>query len=239
MTGPLYPNQPLVEVATEVRFRGNLAVEAIRPRYQELVRADYPTLFVPAAHQGVAPSLQPIRLEKEDGACGLQLAINSFSYFSRRYPGHSLFLKEVKKTLSSFFQLLDSVVVTRVGWRYINAIPFARESGCIPLARFFESGCIFSAPIGHNLKDLSSRVVLEREREQLNLKLESAVSKTRPGEEVLLLDIDAFETLDPAQGMGLTPTLSSVKRLHTVAYDAFESLITESYRAFLKGDSDE
>lgn len=238
MAGPLYPNQPLVEVATEVRFEGDLNVEAVRPKYQDMIRGEYPRLLVSGAQEGVAPSLQPIRFEDDKSGSGLQLAINSFSYYSREYPGHEAFLGHVSEKLHLFLDLLKTVRVTRVGWRYINALPFTRENGSLPLSRFFRDNYVFGNALKDGFEDLSCQLSLPIKDKRLNVKLQSAQSAMEPGAEVLLLDIDAFGVYSPSVAMDAAAVMAEVQSAHELAYETFEALISDNYRAFLKGESD-
>jgi uncharacterized protein (TIGR04255 family) len=238
LNAPLYPNQPLTEVATEVRFKGNLLVETIRADFQSRISEEYPVLLVPGAKAGIAPPLQPYRFERQDGLAGVQLAINSFSYYSREYPGHKSFLAGVEKALSIFSDLVNSIEVTRIGWRYINEIPFTREDGLLPLDRFFREDSIFGDSINRDIRDLSYKATLPINDKQLSIKLDCAKLDEEMGEETFLLDIDAFDIKVSAVQMQTAAALGDIAALHTVAYDAFESLISEDYRAFLKGGND-
>lgn len=238
LSGPLYPNQPLVEVATEVRFEGDLNVEMIRPKYQGMIRDQYPRLMVSGAQEGVAPSLQPIRFEDEDKRSGMQLAINSFSYFSHEYPGHEVFLAQATEKLGMFLGLLGAVRVTRVGWRYINSLPFTRENGSLPLSRFFQDNDVFGNALKDDFEDLSCHLSMPKKGKHLNVKLQSALSTVELGAETLILDIDAFGMYSPSVSMDAPAVMAEIHSMHNLAYDTFESLISDNYRAYLKGGSD-
>jgi len=222
-----------------VKFKGNLAVETVRADFQSRITEQYPILLVPGAQQGIAPPLQPYRFEREDRLAGIQLAINSFSYYSREYPGHESFLAEIENALGIFSDMVDSIEVTRIGWRYINAIPFTRENGLLPLSRFFREDTIFGDSFKKDIRDLSYRVTLPIKEKQLNAKLDCAELEQESGEEALLLDIDAFNIKEPALSMKPLTALEEINDLHSIAYETFESLITDNYRAFLKGDNDD
>lgn len=239
MSEPLYPNQPLVEVATEIRFKGDLRVEEIRPQFQARIKEDYPLLMVPGAHEGVAPSLQPIRFESNDRSSGFQLAINSFSHFTRSYPGHDSFLQEAKRGIEIFSALLPSVDVTRTGWRYINAIPFTREGKLLPLERFFRENPYFGNALQRGLLDVNYRAIMPINNKTVSVRLDSAKSSTDLGAETLLLDIDVFELNDPALSSQHFSLVEAVYGMHDAAIGVFERMISNAYRTYLKGESDE
>jgi uncharacterized protein (TIGR04255 family) len=235
LTGPLYPNQPLVEVATEVRFKGDLSIEKVRADYQGKIRSQYPNLLVPGAKQGIAPPLQPFRFESEDRLSGIQLAINSLSYFSREYLGHEDFLSEINNALDMLIKLVGPIEVTRIGWRYVNAIPFTRDNGLLPLDKYFGENHVFGNALRQQIKDLSYRVLVPITDGQVHVKLESAESSKEPGMEILLLDIDASRLHEPSSKMQLDEVMKEIEVHHEVAYKTFEDLITDSYRGFLRG----
>ena len=235
MKGPLYPNQPLINVATEVRFRGNLKVEAIRPEFHQIIRGEFPQLMVPQAEQGVAPALQHYRFENDQSSHGVQVAVHSFSYYSRDYPGHEAFLAVVDSLLEDFVRLIGILHVNRIGWRYINAIPFARENGLVPLHRFFDQ--IFGMELrrDHQFTSADMRATLPTNDTQLNLTLKTVESKDARREERLLLDIDAFKTFE-SQMMDATDVMGEIRQSHASGYSVFESLITKDYRTYLVGE---
>ncbi len=237
MSGPLYPNQPLVEVAAEVRFEGELSVEQLRAKFQEKIRGKYPDLRVPNAKEGVSPTLQPYRFESKDGDSGVQVAINSISYFSKNYPGHVDFLNELGSLIEKFLGLVGDLRVTRIGWRYINAIPYAREKGFLPLRRYFRDSEYFGNMLGQDLSNVILRISKDGESMGHLIKLESGKISGRPGEEHLLLDIDAFETAASSEKVSAREILSKLSDVHDKAFSVFDSIISDNYRTFLKGDT--
>jgi uncharacterized protein (TIGR04255 family) len=232
MSGALYPNQPLAEVAVEVRYAGELAVEARRHEFQALIRDTYPKLLLPGAQGGVAPSLQHYRFEREDELSGVQVAVNSFSYYSRRYPGAPEFIDEATRLYGFFSSLVPSIDVRRVGWRYINAIPFIREGTTIPLSRYFTARSVFA----DGLHDRYIRVNLEAEYDagpsHVSVRLASMTNVAIPQQEALILDIDASDS------GGASGVPNAFQKLHGVARNVFEEFISEEYRAFLRGEPD-
>ena len=210
-------------------------VESIRPEFHQNIRGEFPQLMVPEAEQGVAPALQPYRFENNRKSHGVQLAVHSFSYYSREYPGHDAFLAVVDSLLAEFVRLIGHLDVNRIGWRYINAIPFARENGLVPLHRFF--GQIFGMELtqDHLFMSADMKATLPKGDAELNIALKTVQSKDVPQEESLLLDIDAFQTYESKE-MDATDVMSEIRRAHTSGYSVFESSITKSYRAYLLGE---
>lgn len=218
---------------------GELAIEAIRPKFQNHVREHYPNLMVPGAQQGIAPSLQPIRFESNDKLSGIQLAINSFSYYTRRYPGHEVFIDNLNRLVEEFLSMIGSIQVTRIGWRYINAIPFTRENHLLPLNRYFCANKYFGNVLDGSFSDVNFNALKPLGDKQLNIKIETASTNTEPYSESILLDIDVYDLFEPSISTKKFSLVSSIKSVHDTAYDIFESMISETYREYLKGSNDE
>ena len=230
-----YPNQPLIQVVTEVRFKGALSVEIKRANFQAQVGSKYPHLFVPVAVAGVAPQLQHYRFERDDQAAGTQVAVNSISYYERQYSGSASFIKEATRLIDIGTRLFGVKDLTRVGWRYINAIPFARESSLIPLNRFFKSPPILLSIDTCAFKNIGFRAVTDHEGLSVAIRLENDPS-SQPSE-VLLLDIDAYREDLSRSTLKTRNVKQLVDELHCVARNFFEDLITEEYRTYLTGEA--
>jgi uncharacterized protein (TIGR04255 family) len=134
----IYPNSPLVEVVFEIRFPGELRVECSRDIFYEEIRGDFPNVLVPPVKDGGFPALEPYRFESEDKLAGMMIALNKFAYYARRYPGYGQFSKEVLRWATEFGKIYKITKLNRSGLRYINIIPFSRESGVIPINRFLK-----------------------------------------------------------------------------------------------------
>lgn len=239
MTGPLYPNQPLVEVASEIRFKGELSIENNRARFQATVANRYPNLHVPKANEGVSPALQPYRFESDVDGSGIQLAINRFGYYSKDYPGHEAFIEEMGTRLSDFFTYIDGLEVTRVGWRYINAIPYIRENGQLPLNRYFKDSEYFGNFLSHDLTNIMFRFTKERDGNGVFIKLESGETEEMPNAEILLLDIDSYRIPAGSAKMDCKEIMDQVRDAQEGALRVFEAMISDRYRAYLMEDENE
>jgi uncharacterized protein (TIGR04255 family) len=233
----IYPNSPLVEVVFEIRFPEEPIVECRRHEFYNAVRGDYPKVIVPQIQAGGFPALEPYRFEKLDGSAGIMLAIDKFAHYARKYPGYEKFKEGFLKLAEKFEGLFHLSSLKRTGWRYINIIPFTRERGYIPLGRFFNLRSHLTATIpspmdisGH-CKNLSTTLILKIDDCSVTTKLESIISSdgTR---EALLLDFDCAKSKD----LMFSKTETYIKESHKIARNLFESLITDSYRKYLKGE---
>lgn len=230
----LYPNSPLLEVAFEVRFAGEPSVEARRHEFFEKIRKDYPDVFVPNPHEGVAPALQSYRFRQEEAGAQVLIAINSFSFVHSNYRGHAQLISEAIR----LYQLLTSTVtierITRVGWRYVNAIPFSREGGEIPLNRFLREAPVVLPGSRSGFKKINLRASTSYKDVDAAIRLESALHEDNENE-VLIFDIDVFKMFDKSDKQPNVNRMAN--HLHEVGREIFEDSITEPYRQYLKGDA--
>jgi len=230
-----YPNQPLVEVACEVRFYGEPSIETKRDIFYEKIRADYPLLYVPEIKPGMHPSLQHYKFENEKRDAGVSLALNSFCYFQREYQGAGKYIQEVMRLFRLADELFKIQKYSRMGWRYINVIPFVRENDLIPLGRFLENAPSFSTIESNTYKDISFWATTDFETESVLVRLDSSSEKDR---EQLVLDVDVYRgKLDKSFNSENVEEL--LNRLHCIGRNFFESSITDDYRDYLKGNSHE
>jgi uncharacterized protein (TIGR04255 family) len=227
----IYPNSPLVEVVFEIRFPGEPAVECRRDEFYAVVREEYPEVFVPEIQVRGAPALQPYRFGKLDRSAGIMLAIDRFAYYARKYPGYKEFKREFLSVLSKFHELFRLEKLKRTGWRYINIIPFTREGGNIPLKRFLNFALRLSEAIPDQHENLNITSISKIDDCSITTKLESIISPDG-SREALLLDFDCAKSKD----LMFSKTETYIEESHKIARNLFESLITDSYRKYLRGE---
>lgn len=228
----LYPNSPLLEVAFEVRFASEPSVEARRHEFFEHIRKEYPDVLVPHAKEGVAQALTGYRFRQEESGAQVSIAINSFAYLESDYRGHGKFISEATR----LYELLTSVAtirqITRIGWRYVNAIPFSREDGFIPLNRFLRETPVVLPVSSLEYKKINFRASVSYKGADAGIRLESALHGDDDNE-VLIFDIDIFKTFDKSDKQPNVNRIAS--QLRKAGREVFEDSITEPYREFLKG----
>lgn len=236
--GEIYRNSPLVEVVFEIRFPGEPAVECRRHEFYDAVRGEYPEVIVPQIQTGGTPALQPYRFGRLDRSAGIMLAIDKFAYSARKYPGYEEFKEEFLKLASKFDKLFHLSNLKRTGWRYINIIPYTRENGSIPLKRFFnldlylpKRELITQIDAPGQYENLSITLVSRIDNYSITTKLESIISSDG-SREALLLDLDCAKPRE----LLFSQTETYIEESHRIARNLFESLITDSYRKYLKGE---
>jgi uncharacterized protein (TIGR04255 family) len=230
-----YPNAPLLEVACEVRFPGEVAAESNRHLFWDEIREQYPQVLVPAVAPGDHVALKAYRYRSSNGDRSVAVAINSLSMSDNRYTTHEKFLMEFERLHGLFMTCYPKITkATRIGWRYINAIPFVRsDDGTAPVSQFFLPDFAILKGIGPSVKNFSLSLQAPRMDGEAEVKLSTATD-ARNGQEAFLLDIDCCVT---GADLAFGSALRYLANAHSVARQVFEGLITESYRQYLRGEA--
>jgi uncharacterized protein (TIGR04255 family) len=227
----IFPNAPLKEAVFQLRFAGELSVEVGRAKIQAAVRSDLPKLYVPRAAVGVAPSLQPVEFRSEDEAEMIGLALNSFSYHSKHYPGFATFRQRFGKFWGVFSEHIAVTRLTRAGLRYINHIPALRpsEHAPIPVQDYLNVGFRLPTGIEGDLTSLNMAFVVRLEEGMLRIALEHKRVEAPPSE-ILVLDFDFAQHEDLRVG----DVDEYLNRAHQHTKRIFLELVSERYLAVMR-----
>lgn len=230
----LYPNQPLSDVACEVRFPGEMRVECDRGVFWDQIRSDYPQILVPLAKEGQPPALQHYRFRNEDNNRTVSVALNSLVYSEKRYRGHKLFIGEFVRLVRLFRATYPKInKPNRMGWRYINLMPFSREDGSLPLGRLLKFNAELPLNLFERTKTLDFQWTGSHKEAQITLRLAAVQRKDLPGQEAVLLDIDyALE----APNLSWDDIPDNVAAARATGREIFEQMITDDYRKYLRGE---
>jgi len=231
----LYPNQPLTDVAAEVRFCGDMQVECERHRFWDKIRDEYHAILVPYAEAGKSPALQHYRFRNAESGQTVSVALNSFAYSEAKYRGHKKFIAEFVRLARLFSETYPKISkLSRIGWRYINLMTFSREEGLLPLSRILK----FHADLPLKMFEHSSSIDLTWASKlagaDVVLRLANVPRKEVPGQEALLLDIDYAVA---AKDLSWDDVPDAVAKARVSGREIFESIISDSYRKYLRGES--
>ena len=224
----VYPNSPLVEVVCELRFPGELAIECRRDEFYEKIRDRYPTILVPKVGDGLAP----YRFENEDRTGEIMLAINRFSLHDKNYSGHKEFIKKFVRLAKTLGEIYAVKKLNRLGWRYINVIPFNRENEIVPLQRFTSFGLKLPEGMSDKFENVSIVFISKAPGGTITTRIESII-RSNDQQEALLMDFDFAMT----EKLSFSRINSCVSRAHEQTRAIFENLITDDYRQYLRGET--
>ena len=227
----VYPNSPLVEVVSEIRFPGELAIECRRNDFFDRIRNEYPKILIPQSGNKPITSLTPYCFENESQTAGIMMAIDRFSFFDRDYAGHKRFIKEFVRLAKILGEIYSIKKLNRLGWRYINVIPFNREDEIIPIQRFINFGFKLPEGISNKFTNLSVVFMSKVQDGTVTTRIESII-RSEDQQEALLMDFDFAMT----EGITLSRINSCVNKAHKQTRNLFEKLITDDYREYLRGE---
>lgn len=225
--GPKYPNQQLRSVSLETFFHGSLAAAN---RFADVQAANierFPLLFVPLVEDGEPLAMRPYQLASEDRSQTLALAVNQATLVERNYPGHESFLPDASMLLASTLETLGVTELTRVIFRYDNAISLSRESdGTFPVHRVFNFGAPLLLNVGFADLDLTWSQPVDGGLLHVDMQLETRGQHGR-----LLANVAA-----EVKGGSPTELSALASAAHSHAVNAFESMITSDFRRLIEGE---
>lgn len=231
MSAEQYPNQPLIDVAFEIRFPGDPAIECRRDEFFRQVRDKYSKVYVPKLQPGDAPALAMYHFKQEDDQATIMTAINKLAYSTKKYPGFGAFKAEILRIVEIFGSIFPVGKLTRTGLRYVNAIPFVHKAGSIPLGEYLKVGFHLPPPATDSFKTLNFAFASQIGNGIINARIEHMLAEDK-SHEAILLDFDyAMQdelTFDKIE-MYLVES-------HGVTKQMFEGMITDDYRNYIRGE---
>lgn len=234
----IYPNQPLVEVVFEIRFPGEVRVECERHLFWEKIRNEYPNVLVPHSQPEKPLALIPYKFVREDGSMSVMVSMNSLALSARVYPGYKKFSTEILRIYEIFGKVFDIKKLNRIGWRYINVIPFVRENNVIPLSRFLNLG--FKVPESIPEEFINLNLVFESQHKggSIITQLQAIQKKdnTNTTGEAFLLDFDYGKIPTDGGELKFSDVPTYLDEAHNKTRQLFEDFITDEYRQYLEGD---
>jgi uncharacterized protein (TIGR04255 family) len=234
--GPKYPNQQLQSVSLETFFAGTLNSLASMARIQDANSALLPDLYVPNVVAGEPLMLRAFQLRDKMASRSLALALNQASFISFQYPGYDAFSQEALPILASCLKELGVAQLTRVVYRYENALSIARgEHGTLDaLTRAFPklSPSVFD---GRAVRQLDSSVEVAFSGKVEGVEVHGGEGfrvQVDPGPiEILRVFVHAMVERTAVASLEATARL-----VHDHAVTMFEGVISEGFRTFLRGD---
>lgn len=227
----IYPNSPLKEIIYELKFNGNLSIECKKDSFYKKIKNIFPKILVPKFEAGIAPALQPMKFTTENENCGVLLAINLFSFYSRDYSGFPRFKEDYAGVIKIFRETFDVGELNRIGLLYTNIIPYVDDTDKVPINKFFDINININENLPLDNYALDLALTKKMEVANLNLKLRSVINP-QTKEKAIGLDLDYYKDKD----LDISNAEKYLVESRDYIHDLFESLITKKYRQFLEGE---
>lgn len=228
---PEYPNSPLQGVVFEIRFPGEPAIECHRDDFFAIARAEYPHVFVPKLKPGAAAALSPYRFQRGDDSGSLLTALNLFAYQTSVYPGFPRFSYDVLRWIRAFGELYKIGPLTRTGLRYTNIIPYA-PSDAFPVTNFFDVSITLGAVKSSCFSRFSLSASIPSEAGALTVQIDE-IETSDSEQPAILLDFD-FAISSP--DLHIDHIEQYLEASHAETKRLFEGLLSDRYRAFMRGE---
>jgi uncharacterized protein (TIGR04255 family) len=232
-------NAPLIEVVFELRFPGNFAVYAGLDRFQQTLGEDFPSLLVPKVQAGEALALKPFQWQSEDGSRSINVALNLFSFMSRKYGVFGEFRSEFRKYADSFFGIYSPKKFTRLGLRFINLFP-QLDSTVSALHPWLDLGMRTPVSPEGTVREIQGSMVVDVPPSQLRMTFGKAIQNSpRPGTpfagltEGFVLDFDFYRE----GSIPMDEMLPFLETGHEIIESWFFSLLRSDALKMLEGKS--
>lgn len=227
----IYPNSPLIEVVCEIRFHRELSIECQRNKFYEKVKKNYPNILLSKTKIDSVQSLLPYHFQKLDKSANMMISIDRFSYHENKYQGHKKFMNEFLRLVEILKKTYKLDRINRLGWRYVNVIPFVRKDAIIPLDQFLSIGLKVPKGVSDKFENFSFVFISKVNGGSVTTKIET-VYRQEIQEEGILLDFDFAMT----KGLNMSNLKKKIKDAHLQNRSLFENIITEKYRQYLRGN---
>ena len=221
----IYKKSPLIEAVYEIRFSPLLAVESYRDKFHDKVKDAFPNVVIPKSN------LEPYVFGKRDQSWSILLSPVLFAVSCKKYEGFQVYKKECLRLLSIFGELFKVDKLIRSGLRYVNIIPFTRESGIIPLKAYLNIEINLPKAIPSTFKAASLVFVSQLEKGNITTRVEPVMSPDQT-QEALILDFDYAKEAD----LSYKNLDGYLEESHTHTKALFEGLVTERYRKIMRGE---
>ncbi len=226
-----YVNSPLVQTVFEIRFPGEPAIECHRDEFFARIRDEFPNVGVPNTEPGKPIALQPYHFKSQDGSETVMVALNRFAYATQRYPGFRAFEPKALNLTQQFCKQFKIDRLTRTGLRYINLIPFLREGRVIPWKMYFTVDLTLPATSPDDFMNVD--LAFEARCAKGVIKTRIACGKTADAsKELFLLDFDFAKT----DRLTTRKLRTYIKESHDHTKKVFEGIVSDSYKAVMRGE---
>lgn len=115
-------NPPLTQVHFGISFANNLAVADSRNRFYDLVKDDFPHVWIPELTK-VTFDFSEYALKSENGATRLEIGMNYFRLATANYPGYSTFKQQFSDLLFKFIDCYAIEFASQLSMTYFNTLP--------------------------------------------------------------------------------------------------------------------
>lgn len=229
----VFPNNPLKEVAFEVRYPFNLRIQRDVCDVQAMVRAEYPNFQVDEIQPVDGSPARLHTFQNTNGTRMVRVGEDRFIVAFTEYKDFDIFQTEALGRTKEFCNLFGITQFSRVGLRYINNVDVGKEGSVYQVTRvvnpyFDVKRATESGPMRFQLE-----VTMKKPSCFLTLRTAFAGKPVDQPNAVYLLDLDAFVLSETA----FEDLEKVLNELHFQSQVEFLTHVTEAYKEVMRGRS--
>lgn len=203
-----------------------------KPRTQLAREAIVQSLPGRSPNLTVQEGVDRIQLVSEDGIRLISLAPDILSVNTLKpYDGWSAFRERIDIALRAYYEITQSIGVSRIGVRYINKIVLPGSS--IDWVTYFRYGKLFVPDLESQVASFFSKVKYTY-ADDVTLLFTQATVDASGGHSAIALDLDFI--CENTEGKEINEIMSIVDDLHKREGIAFEAILTDATREIFNGD---
>lgn len=228
----VFPNNPLKQVAFEIRFQRNLKVVRDIGEVLDRLGDEFAFSGREEIHFPKEPVAQSFVFSHKNRILTVKVAEDRFAALVTRYESFEDFVGEVTKWTNRFCELFSIKNLKRIGLRYVNNMMFPSTNKDFTLERYVRPYVNLPRLGSGNVRQFSVELLTETSGCKLNIRNAFVGPLNSIGIEdaTYILDLDAF-TEKPTVLIDLGDTLPG---LHHQAQLEFLTHITEEYKAIMR-----
>lgn len=158
---------PLLECIIQLNFSGDARIDAVRGLFQQEIRGEFPLLLVSNAMPNTAPAVQPYQFATSNRTRYINIAVNSFAYGTKEYPGWDKHRDDFLKFWRKIETHIHPSMFTAVSMRYMNQFS-SDETGGFPI----NSSTPCFAPLHSKPDQFQSAMLIKEEPGHLIVQVE-------------------------------------------------------------------
>lgn len=227
----VFPNNPLKQVAFEVRFQRSLKVLCDIGNFQEQLGSE----FIFTGREETLFPKEPPALSYGFAHCGGNLIVKAgedrFAVLVTQYEHFEWFVDEVMKRTGQFCDLFRIQTFKRIGLRYVNKIEVTYDGQDFLLEKYVHPYVDLSRLEPALLNRFSVELLTEKPDCKFNTRSAFASNPNPMAPEGnYILDLDAFIEKET----GLAELSNVLALLHNQAQIEFLTHVTEEYKTFMR-----
>lgn len=222
----VFPNNPIREVAFEIRFPMNLRIMRDVCDLQVELARRYPNLGVEEIESPTAPTKTGYVFTDPEGGRIIKVWNDRLSIIFTQYKKFEVFKKEIEERSYRFCEMFGIKNLVRIGLRYINNIIISSEDRDFSLLQYVRPYLDFSCVESIQVPQFKIELLMHKEDCLLNARTGILVQTPSPQEAVYILDLDAFV----GKQTTLPELAERLEKLHYYIQVEFLSHITDEYK---------